>query len=268
MKSVTKYLATIACLLAAVVALTGSAAEIKHYELKVGDFSHLSVEDGINVEYYCSPDSAGIALFDAPKAIADHIIFDSSKEGKLLIQKAFHGKDELSHNLPTVKVYSRFLSRVQNSGDSTVRVMTVAPTDEFKATVIGNGRLVIKGLECTKFDGAIKTGNGHLVVNGRCDRATLSNTGVGNIQADNLTARNASCRFFGTGTTGVNATEQLVIKGMFPGKLYYRGKPAKMRNYSMGVKIYSIDHPEEAEDSDNQSEDADNANAGNHEDAD
>ena len=268
MKSVKKQIASLACVLAAVAAFASYAAEIKHYELKVGDFSHLSVEDGINVEYYCSPDSAGMALFDAPKAIADHIIFDSSKEGKLLIQKAFHGKDELSHNLPTVKVYSRFLSRVQNSGDSTVRVMTVAPTDEFKATVIGNGRLVIKGLECTKFDGAIKTGNGNLVVNGRCDRATLSNTGVGNIQADNLTARNASCRFFGTGTTGVNAIEQLGIKGMFPGKLYYRGKPAKMKNYSMGVKIYSIDHPEEAEDADNLKESADHEDADNHTDAD
>lgn len=268
MKSVKKQIASLACVLAAIAAFASYAAEIKHYELKVGDFSHLSVEDGINVEYYCSPDSAGMALFDAPKAIAGHIIFDSSKEGKLLIQKAFHGKDELSHNLPTVKVYSRFLSRVQNSGDSTVRVMTVAPTDEFKATVIGNGRLVIKGLECTKFDGAIKTGNGNLVVNGRCDRATLSNTGVGNIQADNLTARNASCRFFGTGTTGVNATEQLVIKGMFPGKLYYRGKPAKMKNYSMGVKIYSIDHPEEAEDADNLKESADHEDADNHTDAD
>ena len=72
-------------------------------------------------------------------------------------------------------------------------------------------------------------------------RVIMSSTNVGDTVLD---------PFFGTGTTGVNAIEQLVIKGMFPGKLYYRGKPAKMKNYSMGVKIYSIDHPEETEDAD------------------
>ena len=214
---------------------------LQRYELKVGDFSQLSVVDGINVEYRCSEDSAGLAVFETTKAIADQLIFDTSKEGRLSIEKQFHNEGQLVFGLPVVKVYSRFLTQAKNSGDSTLYVASVAPCPEFKAVTIGNGRVVIHNISCAKFDGAIKTGNGQLVVNGKCDSAVLSNTGVGSIQADGLEAGTVSCRFFGTGTTGIWVTDTLIIKGMFPGKLYYHGKPKKIKNYSMGGKIYPMD---------------------------
>lgn len=221
--------------------LAATAEQMHTYELKVGDFDRLVVDDGINVEYYSSEDSVGIATYVASKQVADHLIFDSSKEGRLLIQKDFHGEDELKDSLPTVRVYSRFLTRVQNNGDSTVTVGRVASTPEFRATVIGNGTIVVRDIHCSRFSGAIKTGNGQLVVSGVCDKASFNNTGVGNIQADGLKCNEASCRYFGTGTTGVYVTETLVVKGMFPGKLYYKGDPEKIKNYSMGVKLFPID---------------------------
>lgn len=217
------------------------AEDIHRYELKVGDFNRLVVDDGINVEYRCSEDSAGMAVYETTRSIADQLIFDFSKKDRLLIQKQFHGEGELLEGLPVVRVYSKFLNQAQNNGDSTLMVLSVASCPEFKAIVIGNGRLVVKDIRCNKFDGSIKTGNGQLVVGGKCDKASFSNTGVGSIQADGLEATEASCRFFGTGTTGVWATERLTIKGMFPGKLYYKGEPAKVKNYSMGVKIYRMD---------------------------
>jgi len=228
--------------LAAAAGLTDAVAgEVNRYELNVGEFDRLSVEDGINVEYYCSADSAGYAVYETTKDIADQLIFDFSKKGRLLIQKQFHGEGELSVGLPVVRVYSKFLTRAQNSGDSTLRIVTVAPCPEFKATVIGNGHLIVKDIHCTKFDGAIKTGNGQLVVSGKADKAVFSNTGVGSIQADALEAQDVSCRFFGTGTTGVWVSDVLTIKGMFPGKLYYKGTPRKKKNYSMGVKIFHME---------------------------
>ncbi len=217
------------------------AEETHRYELKVGDFTRLVVDDGINVEYNCSEDSAGMAVYETSRSVADQLIFDFSKKDRLLIQKQFHGEGELLEGLPVVKVYSKFLNQAQNNGDSTVIVSSVAACPEFKATVIGNGRLVVKDIHCSKFDGAIKTGNGQLVVTGKCGKASFSNTGVGSIQADGLEAVEASCRFFGTGTTGIWVTDQLTIKGMFPGKLYYKGNPAKVKNYSMGVKIFRMD---------------------------
>lgn len=217
------------------------AEDVHNYELKVGDFDRLVVDDGINVEYYSTEDSVGIARYEATKAVADHLIFDSSKEGRLLIQKAFHGENEMVDSLPTVKVYSRFLTRVQNNGDSTVTVMRIASIPEFKATVIGNGTIIVRDIHCSAFYGSIKTGNGQLVVTGVCNKGSFNNTGIGNIQADGLKCNEASCRFFGTGTTGVYVLDTLIVKGMFPGKLYYKGDPAKIKNYSMGVKLYPID---------------------------
>lgn len=217
------------------------AEEVHRYELNVGNFNRLVVDDGINVEYYCNEDSAGLAVYETTKSVADQLIFDFSKQGRLLVQKQFHGYGELSEGLPVVRVYSKFLNQAQNNGDSTLVIASVAPCPEFKATVIGNGRLVVKDIHSNKFDGAIKTGNGQLVVSGKCDKASFSNTGVGSVQADNLEAQEVSCRFFGTGTTGVCATKLLTIKGMFSGKLYYKGNPEKVKNYSVGVKIFRMD---------------------------
>lgn len=231
-------------IIAAILVACGYAAAeeaIERYEIKVGNFNELSLVDGINVVYHCSEDSAGLAVFDASKNVADKLIFDTSKEGRLVIEKQFHEEQELVRDLPTVHVYSKFLTLVKNSGDSTLIVASVAPTQQFKAVIIGNGRIVVRDVHCNKFDGAIKTGNGQIVVSGKCDNASLSNTGVGNIQADALEAKEASCRFFGTGSTGVWATGTLIIKGMFPGNLYYKGTPKKIKNYSMGVKIHKLD---------------------------
>ena len=147
-------------------------------------------------------------------------------------------------DLPTIKVYSRFLKSITNNGDSTVRALEVRPTMEMNATVVGNGRLVVRDVDCSKFSGSIKTGNGTLVVTGKCAEAVLSNTGTGAIQADNLRAGNVSCRFFGTGTTGCWATGTLTVKGVMKGKLYYRDTPARIRNFAVGVKIYSLEGTE------------------------
>lgn len=229
------------CALAACLTAAADDGLLSRYELSVGDFTELSVVDGLNVCYKCDPDSAGIIVFETTASIADQILFENNKKGKLSIEKQFHTENELVWGLPEITVYSRFLTSVTNSGDSTVKVLTVKPTINFKAAVIGNGRLIVSDIDCVKFDGSIKTGNGTLVASGRCDEASLVNTGVGAIQADRLQARNATCRFFGSGTTGVWATESLIIKGMFPGKLYYKGNPEKLRNYAMGVKLYPLD---------------------------
>lgn len=221
-----------------------SADEARQYHLNVGEFSILDVEDSFNVDYRSDNEKAGTAEFTTTKEIADKIIFENNKKGKLTIQKAFYEGDEMKVDLPQVTVYSKFVKEIRNCGDSTVRALNVRPTIELKAAVVGNGRLVIRGVDCSKFDGAIKTGNGTLVVDGQCDSAVLSNTGTGAIQADNLEAKKVSCHFFGTGTTGCWPVDELKVKGVMAGKLYYRNEPKSIRNYSMGVKIYSLEGKE------------------------
>jgi hypothetical protein len=228
------------CVLASAVGMTTFAADYNRYELNVGDFSVLSVQDNVNVIYKCSEDSAGIAVYNATPELADRLLFDFSKKGKLIVQTQFHEDNTTDFEVPEVTVYSKFLTRVQNSGDSTVRVVSVAACPKFEATVVGNGNIVIKEIHATEFSAHLKTGHGQISVAGVCDKAVYNNVGVGSILADRMQATDASCRFFGTGTIGVWVLGVLTVKGM-SGKLYYKVTPEKIRNYSMGVKLYPMD---------------------------
>jgi hypothetical protein len=243
MKNVFYGAAVVALSLLAGSAEMQAADNEKVYELNVGEFSQLVVEGNINVDYKSDADLAGKAEFTATAAVADCIIFENNKKGKLTIQRTFVEGENADYVMPTVTVYSKFIKELKNSGDSTLRALAIRPTVEFKASVIGNGRLVVRDVDCSKFEGSIKTGNGTLVVSGKSEDTVLSNTGTGAIQADNLESKSVSCHFFGTGTTGCWAIDDLKVKGL-SGKLYYRDTPAKIRNYSMGVKIYSLDGKE------------------------
>lgn len=217
--------------------LVEGSAKVGTYEVNVGDFENLNVVDGIEVELHCLPDSAGRVYFETSREVASGLIFTNNQKGKLTIEKQFHEEGQLVYNLPTIHVFTRFLTEVTNAGDSTVRVNNPKPCPKFKATLIGNGKLIVRDLDCNKVEGSIQTGNGTLVLSGTSKEVTLSNTGVGTILADDLQTTKATCKFFGKGTTGVWATDEITVKGMFPGKLYYKGNPQKIKNYGMGVKV-------------------------------
>lgn len=218
-----RYLLSACCVIASVVMATGGG--LNRYELDVEDFSRLKVIEGLNVDYKCVPDSAGKAVFTTSSDMASVMMF-SNKKGRLDIQISTDGINYC--NLPTITVYSNFLTMVENSGDSTVRVLSIAPGPALKANLIGNGRLVIHDVNSTRVDAALKTGNGQLVIDGTCATAQLSVVGTGTIQADRLTAKEVRCRIVGTGSIGCDATSDLVILGgsMGPGKIYYAGSPA------------------------------------------
>lgn len=205
---------------------------IQTYSLNVRDFTELKVTDGINVDYYCNPDSAGIVTFDADPALSSAIIFEP-KNGKLTIMLA--NREETLTGLPTVRVYSRYLSAVENDGDSLVRVMNVTPGPKFKARLVGNGRISVRDVDTNELSANLATGNGSIVVTGRADIAKLYLTGTGSITADGLEARDVRCRISGTGTIGCAPSELLSIKGVGSGTVYYTGQP-EVKNKSLGIK--------------------------------
>lgn len=59
--------------------------------------------------------------------------------------------------LPTVRVYSAMLSKVENSGDSTVTVNLSGAVPSFKARVVGNGTVVVRGIYTNNAEGRIST---------------------------------------------------------------------------------------------------------------
>lgn len=216
-----------------------SAQKLSRYELDVKDFTELKVIEGINVNYVCNPDSTGRAVFIATDELASVLMFNNTK-GRLEMQIATDGIDY--KNLPTVTVYSKFLTKVENSGDSTVRVLNVASCPNFKARLIGNGRLIVKGIDVTYLDGSIDTGNGQLILYGKCESAKLNCTGTGTIQADELVSNDTKCVMLGTGTIGCQALTSLNVVGASSGKVYYKGNPEQIKKRSVGVKIIPLDN--------------------------
>lgn len=209
------------------------ADEVTRYDLKVNDFTELKVVDNVNVIYRCVPDSAGHVVFNATPSHAAAFIFqpDGAKLGIELAPEVAQNPE----GLPTVTVYSTFLSRAENDGKATLRIDNAAAGAKIKCVLVGNGRLVARGLNFTQVEASLMTGNGEIVVSGKCDVAKLSSTGTGQIQADELVAREAKCRVVGTGSIGVNASDALTVSGMGSGTVYFIGTPT-IKNRTLGVK--------------------------------
>ncbi|MBP2691121.1 MAG: DUF2807 domain-containing protein [Muribaculaceae bacterium] len=229
--------------MAVLAAANSASAQKSLYKLDVGDFSELKVSDAINVEYNCSTDSAGWAYFECDPATAQLLMFTNNKN-KLNIQIAT-SENGLPKELPTIRVYSMTLQKVENVSDSTLKVGRTLPVRDFKATLVGNGALVITNIQCHNIDASIKTGNGHLVVNGTTRRAGLKNVGTGTLEASGLKAEEVKCSILGTGPIDCNASAALTISGAGSGKVYYGGTPSKITNRSIGVKAYSMDTKQE-----------------------
>lgn len=209
------------------------AEQLMPYCLEIGDFEQLSVTDNLNVVYVSSADSAGRAVFHAPASTASMMMFKNNR-GKLTVQLSpdAAGVSEL----PTVTVYSRFLSKAENSGDSTLRVLRLAPLPKLSFKLIGNGRLIVHDIATTKLEASLATGHGSIVLFGHCTEASLKFTGVGLIQADELEATEVSVRSFGTGSIGCYAVRTLKLSGMGSSTVYYKGNP-EIINHSVGLKI-------------------------------
>jgi len=232
-----KYIATL--ILAAMSAFIIRADEPATYRLEVQDFKELKVTDAINIDYRCSADSAGWVEFECEPEMASGLILTNNK-ACLHIQVATEMLD--GRALPTVRVYSSSLTKVENSADSTVRVLSNVPVTSFKAKVVGNGTLVVRSVEAISVEGAIATGKGHLVIsNGTAKKLKLSNVGTGPLEAGGLSADRVKVMALGTGPVDCWATETLSLYGAGSGTVYYRGNPEKITNRSIGVKLVHVD---------------------------
>ena len=217
-----------------------SAQEAAHtYNVKVGDFTELKVDDNINVVYSNNPDSVGMARFVTAKN-PDAVMFNNNKKGTLTIRVATD--DVNKPYLPTVFVYSDFLQSVKNSADSTVRIVAMKPVPEFKLQTSANGKIIAKTVEATTVRAQLNTGKGVIILGGKCSEGQLKLIGTGEIQADQLVCTNISCRMLGTGTIGCNVSGVLSIKGSGTGKVYYKGKPSDIKTSTLGpVKAIQMD---------------------------
>lgn len=225
----------------AAILITGSitayGASPKRYTINVKDFSELRVVESLKVNYVCNEDSAGFATFIAEPEIASVLMFTNNNE-RLDLQIATDGINY--DHLPTITVYSRFLTKVENSGDSLVRVHSLKPVPKFTARLIGNGHLAVHGIDATNVDANLDTGNGTILLKGKTSKASLKAVGTGSIQADELASNEVNCMLLGTGYIGCAPENTLHVKGV-NGKVYYTGAPQNIKNRSWGVKLIPLD---------------------------
>ncbi|MDE5704742.1 DUF2807 domain-containing protein [Muribaculum sp.] len=232
----------LACMATAIAASSLIAAEpidnsVRKYEIAVNDFTALKVVEGVTVEYRASADSAGFARFTTTPEMASLLMFSNNKQ-TLEIQLSTDGVNHIG--LPLVTVYSRFLTKVENSGDSLVRVATIEPTPSFRARLIGNGQISIRNIDTNYLDASLETGNGVMAISGSAAKAKYSLIGTGSIQAEEVTAVDVKCSMLGTGYIQCAPTAELTVSGASSGKVYYKGTP-KIKNRSIGVKVLAIE---------------------------
>ena len=206
------------------------------YKLKFHDFNELTVVDDINVDYICDPSKAGMVEFDAPKNLVSSIIFEPSKT-KLSIKLA--ASDSVYRELPTIKVYSSYLTSVKNDGDSLVRVLSIADGPKFSCRVIGNGKIIVHDVKTNELNASIFAGNGKITVYGECKVANLKVTGSGTIQAEELKSLEANCTA-SHGSIYCNAVEKLSVGGV-SGNVYYRGTPELKKRFLAHIKLTQLE---------------------------
>lgn len=217
--------------------LTGIASdEMYDYELNLGNFSKLRVVNAVNVIYQASTDSAGRAVFRAPKSMADFFIV-SNNNGTLKVETLPYASDQT--DLPTLYVYSEFLAEAKNESDSTLTIRSVMPCPRFKAVQVGNGRLIVDDIKATDVEGFLNTGNGTIVLNGQCTNAKFRMVGTGLIQADNLVSDNVECGLLGGGAIGCWPRFDMKVRGIGSTKIYYKGNP--QINKKGGGKLYRLE---------------------------
>lgn len=220
------------------LAALSASAQVYHYKLTFSGFSELKVVDGINVDYIADSSRAGEVEFDAESQVASAVIFEPSKS-RLVVKLA--SRDSIYSQLPTIKVYSTFLNRVTNEGDSLLRILSVAPTAQFSAKVIGNGRISVHNIQATKVDANILSGHGLISMYGKCTDAILKVTGSGQIQVDELPAKYVKASITGTGMINCYAESMLSVSGLGSGKLYYRGNPEIKKGLISKIKLFPVE---------------------------
>lgn len=221
--------------------LVSVAAAKGPLNLQTHDFQELRVRGPLNVEYVSQPDSAGLIVISGPVDEQLSWVEAASSGRKLTLRMNIPAEEVTTpQNLPSVRVYSSYLTKIDNEGDSTVILNSPSAGAQFSARIIGNGRISVRNIKAGEVNASILSGHGIIALSGDCNKASLKLTGTGVIQADALRATDAYVWTTGTGTVGVWAVKNISIKGAGSGTVYIKGTPV-IKQKTIGVKLQMIE---------------------------
>lgn len=211
------------------------AKEPNKYIFNVGQFHKINVDDNVNIIYRCVPDSSGYAIYRGTEEFSNAFILTNNK-GCLRVQ--VNTEDVNNPDLPTLYLYSDFLTSVSNSSQFTLKVEKPAPCANFSARQVGNGTIIVDNIKATTVHAGIATGNGSVILSGECEKADFRMVGTGKIMADRLHSNMVKCGILGSGMIGCWPLQSLQVRGIGSTKIYYKGDPAISK--TGGGKIYAL----------------------------
>ena len=218
--------------------ISASAEEpMKEYTFKVGTFKNLKVQDNVNVVYHCQSDSATRVVYTATPEFDDAFILTNSGN-TLKIQ--VNTEDVDKPGLPTIHIYSDRLAKVENYSDFDVTVDNPCQSEQFAAYLMGNGNLIVNGLNVEKLKARVIAGNGTITISGTADKAFFRMTGAGHIDAEKLKTADINVKIFGGGTVTCGPEKHLSLTGIGSTKVRYHGSPAI--KHKGGGKLIPLDN--------------------------
>lgn len=218
--------------------LTGfTQSEIADFKLNVQDFQELTVVDGVNVDYRSVPDSAGWAVFSCPPELGAQLMFSNNRE-HLTIQTT--ASETAISGMPRVTVYSNALRKATNTGDSTLRLLSVVPVEHLRIKEMGNGRVEAHNISADNVEASVDTGCGSVYIFGTARKGKLRNVGTGTLDADGLILDQATVYIFGSGPIECAVKDKMTVYGLGPGKVRTAIEPKKVSNRSIGVKVVPL----------------------------
>ena len=200
-----------------------SAEHIHTYTHNVGQFDAIKVQDDVNVIYRCTPDTTGVVTYKGTEDF-DNAFILTNNNGLLKIQVIT--EDLGKPDLPTLYIYSDFLSKIINYSDFDITAESIAPCARLDITQMGNGEINVQGIKATEVKAKITAGCGNISLSGSCGEARFQMVGTGVIQADALKADHVFCRILGGGPIGCCPLQTLKTRGIGSTSIYYRGEPA------------------------------------------
>ena len=212
----------------------------KTYTMEIGQFEKLKVNGDINVIYKNLPDSTGFARYVAPEGFDNAFNITVKADGSLKVEPATYKWGD--RELPTLYLYSDFLTSVESYSNQNVVVTGVAPCASFNVNEVGNGTITVDYVRSNNVTAQISTGNGSIYISGECVNAKFQMVGAGLISADQLRAENVKCRILGTGNIGCWPIDNLNVSGIGTTKIYYKGRPNIKK--TGGGKLFEL--PEES----------------------
>lgn len=205
----------------ALIAVAFGLGQARETVYHVGPFDRISQLGNINIIYRAVEDSIGLAVYRSDRDFSDAIEISNTK-GKLSVREV---NQHSAEEMPVLYVYSDYVTYITNEGNAVIEADMSVTTPTLGLSLVGNGSIICHGISATDVTASLNTGNGTIVLEGRCDDADLKLTGTGVIQADELCADSVKCYTLGTGSIGVWAVKNLDVRGVGTTKVYYKGNP-------------------------------------------